>query len=207
MPRIFISYRRQDSRYQARSIHAAFAREVGHDNVFMDVNSIQPGANFRKILKLWVDQCEVLLALIGPDWIDARDPQTGKRRLDNPSDFVRIEIGEALRRDIPVVPVLLDGAALPHSDRLPADLQELCDRQAVMVEYRTFDADVERLIRKLRLGAEPVRLAPVAPSPAPIPGADDGRIDRRRYCYGRSGWSHAAGQWQERMVQGSSVGA
>jgi formylglycine-generating enzyme required for sulfatase activity len=167
MARIFISYRRQDSKYQARSIYAAFAREVGRENVFMDVDSIPPGANFRKILKDWVDQCEVLLALIGPEWIDARDPQTGQRRLDNPSDFVRIEIGEALGRDIPVVPVLLDGAALPQSHQLPDNLRDLCDRQAEFVEYRTFDADVERLIKKLRLGAGPV---------TPGPAADDGRV-------------------------------
>ncbi len=167
MARIFISYRRQDSRYQARSIYSAFVREVGPENVFMDVDSIPPGVNFRKILKDWVDQCEVLLALIGPDWIEARDPQTGQRRLDNPSDFVRIEIGEALRRDIPVAPVLLDGAALPQAHQLPDDLKELCDRQAAFVEYRTFDADVERLIKKLRLSGRPS---------APGPAADDGRV-------------------------------
>jgi formylglycine-generating enzyme required for sulfatase activity len=167
MTRIFISYRRQDSKYQARSIYAAFAREVGRENVFMDVDSIPPGANFRKILKDWVDQCEVLLALIGHEWLDVRDPQTGHRRLDNPSDFVRIEIGEALARDIPVVPVLLDGAALPQVHQLPDALKELCDRQAEFVEYRTFDADVERLIKKLRLGA-----GAVPPGPPP----DDGRI-------------------------------
>ncbi len=169
MARIFISYRRQDSKYQARSIYAAFAREVGRENVFMDVDSIPPGANFRKILKDWVDRCEVLLALIGPDWIDARDLQTGQRRLDNPSDFVRIEIGQALGRDIPVVPVLLDGAPLPQAHQLPDDLKELCDRHAELVEYRTFDADVERLIKKLQLGSKP------QPGPAPVK-SDDGRI-------------------------------
>ena len=87
-----------------------FAKEASRENVFMDVDSIPPGANFRKLLKDWVARCDVLLALIGPDWSDATDPSTGKRRLENPSDFVRIEIGEALARDIPVAPILLDGA-------------------------------------------------------------------------------------------------
>ncbi len=153
MTRVFISYRRHDSKYQAREMHRAFAEAVGRENVFMDIDSIPPGANFKKILKGWVDECEVLLALIGPGWIDAADAATGARRLDNPSDFVRIEIGEALARDIPVVPVLLDGAPLPRIDQLPPDLAELCDRQAELVEYGTFDPDVARLIRKLRLGA------------------------------------------------------
>jgi TPR repeat protein len=149
--KVFISYRRDDSKYQARMIHAAFCQVLPRDHVFMDVDTILPGANFRKILRDWVNQCEVLLALIGPGWIDASDPKTKGRRLDNPSDFVRIEIGEALARDVPVVPVLIDGTPMPDISLLPDDLKELVDRQAEFVEYRTFDADVERLIRRLRL--------------------------------------------------------
>ena len=149
--KVFISYRRDDAKYQARMIHKAFCKAIPSDHVFMDVDSIPPGANFRKISKSWVDECEVLLALIGPGWIDARDPKTKRRRLDNPSDFVRIEIGEALARDIPVVPVLIDGTPMPDVGLLPDDLKELVDRQAEFVEFRTFNADVERLIRKLRL--------------------------------------------------------
>lgn len=152
MTHIFISYRRDDSKYQARMIYHAFCQVVAHDNVFMDIDSIPPGTNFRNILKKWVDDCDVLLALIGPGWIDASDSRTNQRRLDNPNDFVRIEIGEALARDIPVVPVLLDGTPMPQIDHLPEDLKELVDRQAELVEYRTFDSDVERLINKLGLG-------------------------------------------------------
>src|SRR5208337_4315573 len=90
-----------------------------------------------------------------PQLNNATDSSTGKRSLENPGDFVRIEIGEALARDIPVVPILLDGAPLPHADQLPGELKELCDRQAGFIEYRTFDADVQCLIKKLRLGASP----------------------------------------------------
>jgi hypothetical protein len=78
--KVFISYRRDDSRYQARMIYHAFERVLGRESVFMDVDSISPGSNYRKILKEWVDQCDVLLALIGPGWIDAADPQTGQCR-------------------------------------------------------------------------------------------------------------------------------
>jgi TIR domain len=152
--KVFISYRRDDTRYQAHRIHTAFCKTIPSDHVFMDVDSIPPGENFRKILEEWVNQCEVLLALIGPGWIDARDMKTKGRRLDNKNDFVRIEIGEALARNIPVVPVLIDDAPMPDVDLLPDDLKELVDRQAVFVEYRTFDADVERLIRKLRLSQD-----------------------------------------------------
>ena len=154
--RFFISYRRQDSKYQARMIYDAFAREVGQDNVFMDVDSIPPGANFRKTLKEWVDRCDALLALIGPEWIAVADPATRAPTLDNPNDLVRIEIAEALARGIPVVPVLLDGADVPQVEQLPDDLKELCDRQAEFVEFRTFNADVERLIARLRAAPKAV---------------------------------------------------
>ncbi len=175
MTRICISYRRDDSKWQARPIYNAFCQVVANDDVFMDIDSIPPGANFRKTLKSWVNECDVLLALIGPDWIDATDPSTGQRRLDNPSDFVRIEIGEALTREIPVVPVVLDGTPLPDVDLLPDDLKELADRQAEFVNYLTFDTDVARLIRKLRLGAgAPTPTAPVSgPRPTVTPQSSE----------------------------------
>jgi hypothetical protein len=153
--KVFISYRRDDARWQARNIHEVFCKVLSAEHVFMDISSIRPGDNFRKILSDWVAKCDVLLALIGPGWINATDPNTGLRRLDNPSDFVRIEIGEALARDIPVVPVLLDSTPLPDIGMLPDDLKGLVDRQAEFVEYRTFDADVERLIKKLGLAQQP----------------------------------------------------
>jgi hypothetical protein len=91
------------------------------------------------------------LALIGEGWVSARDPKTKKRRLVNPNDFVRIEIREALKRGITVVPVLLDGAAIPAVDDLPDDLKSLTRRHALLVDFRTFDDDVRRLIRRLEL--------------------------------------------------------
>jgi uncharacterized protein (DUF2252 family) len=151
--KVFISYRRDDSKYQARMIHAAFCRVIPSDHVFMDVDTIRPGENFRQVIQGWVNQCEVLLALIGPEWIDASDPKTKRRRLDNPSDFVRVEIGEALVRRIPVVPVLLDDTQMPDVSLLPDELKELVERQAEFVEYRTFDTDVERLIERLGFAA------------------------------------------------------
>jgi hypothetical protein len=180
--KVFISYRRDDSKYQARMIHEAFCHVLPQEHVFMDTASIPPGANFRKTLTDWVNECEVLLALIGPGWTDATDPKTSRRRLDNPNDFVRIEIGEALARDIPVVPVLIDGTPMPDIDLLPDDLKELVDRQAEFVEYRTFDADVERLIEKLRLTQQPTQSAPAqrsVASPRVASGEDRMRAEGR----------------------------
>lgn len=162
--KVFISYRRDDSRYQARMVYTAFTQVVPRDHVFMDIDSIPLGADFRRILKGWVDQCDVLLALIGQSWASGTDPRTGQPRLKNAGDFVRIEIAEALARDIPVVPVLLDGAPMPDPAHLPDDLKDLVYRHAEFVKYENFDDDVARLIRKLR-SAVSQRVVPASPPP------------------------------------------
>ena len=164
--KIFISYRRDDSRYQAQRIYEAFVRGLPRENIFMDVDAIPLGVNFVKVLEGWVEQCDVLLVLMGAGWANSTDSKTGKRRLDNQKDFVRVEIRGALTRDIPVVPVLLDGAELPEEAELPDDIKGFLNRNAEFVEYRTFDADVQRLIRKLRVGGSTKQGA----SPAIIAG-------------------------------------
>ena len=150
--KVFISYRRDDSRYQARLIYDALTQVVPRDNVFMDVDLIPAGADFRNILRGWVEQCDTLLALIGPGWLSATDPNTGRIRLNDPDDFVRIEIATALERNITVVPVLLDGASIPDVAALPPDLAQLPYRNAENVDHSRFTDDVARLIRKLQLG-------------------------------------------------------
>jgi hypothetical protein len=170
--KVFISYRREDSQYQAGRIYEAFVRALPPDTVFMDVDSMAPGDDFVEALEGWVQQCDVLLALIGPRWIDSIDPRTNLRRLDNPEDFVRIEVRGALARKIPVVPVLLDAAKMPAAAELPDDINTLPRRNAEFVDFRTFDADVQRLIKRLKIG-EKIEL----PGEAPGPQAAD---DRRR---------------------------
>ena len=169
MTRIFISYRRDDAKWQARPVYEAFRKVLASDEVFMDIDTIKPGDPFREILKSAVAKCEVLLALIGPRWIDVTDPSTGGRRLDNPDDFVRIEIREALARNIRVIPVLLDGADMPNVALLPDDLRELADRQAEFLDYRSFDADIARLIKRLELDSSSVAITHSAISPSARP--------------------------------------
>jgi hypothetical protein len=164
--KIFISYRRDDSRYQARMIYEAFLRRMPRENVFMDIDTIPLGVNFVKVLEGWVEQCEVLLVLMGEDWANSTDPKTGKRRLDNPKDFVRVEVRGALTRDIPVVPVMLDSAEIPDEHQLPDDIKGLLSRNAEFVEYRNFDADVQRLLKKLGVGSSAKQTA----APAAIAG-------------------------------------
>jgi tetratricopeptide (TPR) repeat protein len=147
--KLFISYRRDDSAGHAGRVHDRLVLEFGRDHLFMDVADIRPGADFAKVLGDKVAKCDVLLALIGPRWIDARD-EKGNRRLDGAADFVRIEIATALERDIPVFPILFDGATVPRAQELPRDLERLVRRNALDVRHASFHSDMERLIAEIR---------------------------------------------------------
>ncbi len=115
----------------------------------MDVNAIQPGRDFRKAIDESIHQCSVLLAVLGRDWLESKDA-LGQRRLDDETDFVRLEIASALQRDIPVVPVLVRGARMPRAEQLPADLRELAYRNAVELTHARWKSDVRVLIQALR---------------------------------------------------------
>jgi formylglycine-generating enzyme required for sulfatase activity len=147
--KVFISYRRDDSAHAAGRVHDRLEREFGTDLLFMDVDAIPLGRDFTKVLRDEVAKCDVLLALIGPNWLNVRDEE-GNRRLDNPADFLRIEIGTALQRDIPVIPILLDGARIPKADQLPQDLKELSLRHGIDVRHASFHVDMDKLIRGLK---------------------------------------------------------
>jgi hypothetical protein len=115
----------------------------------MDVSAIEPGRDFRKAIDQSVTTCSVLLAVIGQEWLEVRD-SLGGRRLDDENDFVRIELASALRRDIPVVPVLVRGAKMPHAEQLPDDLKELAYRNAVELTHARWKSDVQVLLGALQ---------------------------------------------------------
>src|SRR5262249_26237354 len=147
--KVFISYRRDDSAGHAGRVHDRLEREFGRDLLFMDVDAVPLGVNFVKVLSEEVAKCDVLLAVIGPNWLNARD-EDGNRRLDNPHDFVRVEIGAALQRNIPVIPILLDGAKVPKPSQLPKELEELSLRNGLDVRHVSFHNDIDKLIRSLQ---------------------------------------------------------
>jgi hypothetical protein len=149
MAAVFISYRRGDSAGYAGRLMDRLKTELGRDVLFMDVDAIPLGTNFEKVLHEEVAKCAVLLAVIGPNWSDARG-ENGKRRLDDPNDFVRIEIAAALKRKIPVIPILLDGARIPKANELPHDLRGLTSRNGLDVRHASFHEDMDRLIRGLK---------------------------------------------------------
>jgi len=148
--RIFISYRRTDSAGYAGRIYDRLTAHFGADAVFMDVDTIEAGVDFVEVLQNAVQSCDVLVALIGRRWLDIKD-ETGKRRLDNPEDFVRVEIAAALSRDIRLIPVLVDGVPMPRSTELLVNVKPLARRNALQVNHHSFNADAQRLISQLEL--------------------------------------------------------
>jgi hypothetical protein len=147
--KVFISYRRDDSAGHAGRIHDRLRGEFDRELLFMDVDAIPLGRNFITIVHEEIAKCDVLLALIGPNWLSAKNID-GKPRLEKPDDPVRVEIAAALQRDIPVIPILLDGATIPQSDLLPADIKELANRNGLDVRHNSFHTDMDRLVRELK---------------------------------------------------------
>jgi hypothetical protein len=160
---IFISYRRDDSEGEAGRLSDDLAHRFQEDSVFMDVNAIQPGRDFRKAIDESIHKCSVLLAILGLGWLESRDG-AGHKRLDDENDFVRLEIASALQRDIPVVPVLVRGARMPRAEQLPEDLKELAFRNAVELTHARWKSDVQVLVDALKPYLEPCLDPNQAPS-------------------------------------------
>jgi ABC-type branched-subunit amino acid transport system substrate-binding protein len=169
MSRIFVSYRRSDSITITGRIHDRLVIEFSDDAVFKDVDDIPLGADFRTVLDHEVGRCAVQLVIIGPEWLNAADPG-GQRRLDDPDDFVRIEVEAGLRRDeVLVIPVLVKGAGMPSSADLPPSLRELVFRNAAIIrDDPDFHRDMSRLIHQINQHIDPAQ-APATVPPPPEP--------------------------------------
>jgi molecular chaperone DnaK (HSP70) len=142
---IFISYRRSDEPGFAGRLYDRLAGRFGVDQIFMDVDSIELGLDFGDELERSLNSCRVLVAVIGRGWLDAKDDDD-VRRLDNPADWVRMEIASALGRGIRVIPILVDGARMPRATELPAELAPLARRNAHSMSHSRFGADTLELI-------------------------------------------------------------
>lgn len=165
MDGIFISYRRDDSAGYAGRLYDRLAAHFGSQRVFMDVEGIEPGVDFVTAIEEAVGSCRVLIVIIGDEWTQARDG-SGRRRLDDPNDFIRLETGTALQRGIRVVPVLVDGASMPHVDDLPDDLKPLTRRQAIEISHKQWESSTGELVRTLEglLANQPTGSLPKAPA-------------------------------------------
>jgi hypothetical protein len=151
---IFISYRRDESAAYAGRMADGFTEHFGENRVFRDIDSIEPGLDFAEAIERAVDSSEVLIAVIGRNWLTATDA-AGHKRLENPDDYVRMEIGAALQRNIRVIPVLVQGAAMPSAEQLPEDLASLTHRNAFELHDSSWNEELRRLITTLDKVLEP----------------------------------------------------
>jgi hypothetical protein len=182
---IFISYRRQDTGYPAGWLYDRLVVRYA-DQVFKDVDSIELGDDFVEVITAAVASCDVLLALIGDQWVTIADEE-GRRRIDDPDDFVRLEIEAALTRNVRVIPILVGGATMPRADELPPSMAMLVRRQALGLSPERFDFDTSRLLKVLDRTLAEVRAAPgvtAQPSPPAAPAglrgsSAKGRVDLR----------------------------
>jgi hypothetical protein len=144
---IFISYRRVDSADVTGRIYDRLVAQFGESAVFKDVDSIPLGLDFKEHLDETVGKCSIFLIVIGNRWLSDGVSESQKSRLDDPRDFVRIEIESALRRNIPVIPLLVGGASIPSLDQLPQSLQNLVYRNGIAIRPDPdFHRDMDRLI-------------------------------------------------------------
>jgi TIR domain len=148
MPRIFLSYRRDDAAGHAGRLYDSLAERFGEANVFMDVDAIHLGADFHETIDRAVASSDVMISVIGREWVTAADA-SGRRRLDDPHDFVRLEVESAIKRDVTVIPACVERATMPSAHDLPPSLAALARRQGIELRDVAWPDDVQRLIRQI----------------------------------------------------------
>lgn len=149
-PQIFLSYRRDDSADITGRIYDRLVQHFGKRAIFRDIDAIPLGVDFRVHIDQMVSQCNILLVIIGPVWITITDTISGQRRLDDPEDFVRLEVESALARSIPVVPLFVRGATVPKENELPGRLKDIVYRNGIPIRPDPdFHNDLDRLIQEL----------------------------------------------------------
>jgi hypothetical protein len=152
--KIFISYRRDDSRVSTEGIYRALLPIFGRDEVFIDADSIPVGVNFAEFIREVIGQCAVMLVVVGPRWVDIA--LNGARRLEDPGDYVRLEVKSAFDAGLRVIPVLVEEARMPQATQLPEALRDFAVMNATQVRYaRDFDVDIGRLIKAIEEGGAP----------------------------------------------------
>ncbi|MGG6239110.1 toll/interleukin-1 receptor domain-containing protein [Nodosilinea sp. AN01ver1] len=149
--RIFISYRRADSLSESGRIYDCLSSEFGENYVYKDVHSISAGSDYRKHIKDALKKCDILIVIIGKSWLTVMEADEQTRRLDNPEDWVRLEIETALKRKIVIIPVLVGGASLPKAHELPKSLKDITYLNSVWIrEDRDFRNDIDYLVESIK---------------------------------------------------------
>lgn len=186
MKKIFISYRRVDA-YETHRLSAALKSEYGNSAVFLDAGSLKPGQYWKDKLHQTLQEADALLVVIGYNWLHIQDEASGKRRIDQPNDWVRNEITTFLQRkvhkpELSIIPVLIDGAMMPLKEFLDPELNPVCDFQAVRINYTGGNIDFAEIKKSLKdVGFHPIAFPPVVTPfkefpPNPITEEEEGEF-------------------------------
>jgi hypothetical protein len=184
MPAVFISYRREDSAGYAGRLHEELEERLGAQQVFRDVDTLRAGQDFEEAIRQRLSRCAACVVMIGPGWIRSQTA-TGERRLDQPGDYVVMEIAAALARpDVVVIPVLVGDAAMPGAGDLPDAIKGLARRHAFTARDETWEADMDRLAATLAQDDGTGRVPAPTHTPATLPGPTGPglRTSRARYA-------------------------
>ncbi len=177
---VFISYRRGETSGQARALHELLSQRFGARRVFMDVDSIAPGADFVEKIEEAIQSSGVALVLIGRDWLSRG---TNQHLLDDPSDFIRLETDTALRLGVPVIPILVERAQMPSAEELPESLRPLTRRNALELENARWEYDAGRLVRAVEQLVDPTPSPQIKPVRAPRRSRQGVGGGTRRACH------------------------
>lgn len=162
--KIFVSYRRQDASGEAGRLVDHLQEIYGEDSVFLDVETLEAGLDFVQAIDKALNSCKVFIAMIGPYWANLKDSE-GNPRIFHDGDFIRIEIAAALKRNIRVIPVLVNGAVMPTPEQLPEDLQALTRRHAQELSSSRWKYDCDQLVSVLDKIIEPISKPKSEPEP------------------------------------------
>lgn len=164
---IFISYREKDTAAEAGRLADSLKQHFYNEQIFMDIDKIEPGVDFTDVINHSLASCDVMLAVIGPNWATLQSSTSNTTRIKDPNDWVRLEIATALERKVRVVPVLVDGVTLPSLDELPEDLHALVRRQAYEISNKRWKYDTDNLAAFLQKSVGiPGRQSTVVPQPS-----------------------------------------
>jgi hypothetical protein len=170
-PRIFLNYRREDTRGYAGRLYDRLSHRFGEDQILRDIDAIPPGIDYVEQIDRLVRQCDLMLVLMGESWLSVQGPG-GRRRLDEPGDMVSLEIAAGLERGIPVIPVLIQGARMPDQDELPDRIQALARRNALEMSDSHWNHDYQRLTWAIEELTQRPLLGDDSEEPAGVSGED-----------------------------------
>jgi hypothetical protein len=190
---VFINYRAADSRSYGALLYTALVHRFGKDDVFLDCESIPAGTDFIEELLDRVRSARVVLAVIGPGWLNATNSDTGGRRIDDPTDWILLELAVAFTHGIRVIPVLTDGATLPAATDLPPQIAALSRCQFRRLRLREPTADLDRLVTDLTSLDPHLAAAAARQTPSPDGSGTLGHTGRQSVNLGPTGARSVSG--------------